>query len=620
MRLRKPSRCFALFLTGLCAGFFSCGLAQAGVYSNAVLDSDPLVYWRLDDGDMSDGAAAVNSALAGSGLGSLADGTYKGTVSAAPGPLYGSADSAATFGATTLDYVILNPFPGGQFPTTDISVEFWLKTTGSGDGIVSYAPTNGENNEVLMFDPDNLRPHYNNVSTPSTGVDLNDGRWHHVVSTWRSSDGQVEVYHNGVREYVQTGFQTGASLTGGGSLVLAQEQDAVGGGFDSNQRIIGSMDEVALYDRVLTADEVRLHHLAARSGVVAGNISVPTASNDAGSVWTVSESGPGTMTITSTPNLGDAEIGVGGSRLLWSEGVMMASVREFQRDGTYGNVEVGNRDHFNGDSLGLATSRAGAGGGAEKNINVGVAYFPFAGLWTGAHVGADGQIFASRGITQDMLTQVPTTASSFYYELRMPGVDSIDDGMLFAVGGSNEDNIATTYPMADGSGWVVNVQDSNLNFTSEPDDFSVLYMPYSFANVVGGLIDRDGTVMRSAGDFTMTRTGTGNYTLTIPGKTAQDGVLLLTVADDPGNPLMLPDDNMLFYEGSGSDFLIRARDLEALTAGEDTRFVFAYVDFQNPPHVPEPAGLTLLVLGAAALLGCRRRRPARRTIDGNPPR
>ena len=47
--------------------------------------------------------------------------------------------------------------------------------------------------------------------------------------------------------------------------------------------------------------------------------------------------------------------------------------------------------------------------------------------------------------------------------------------MLFVIGGSNEDNIVTTQLLPDNSGWLVNVQDSNLNISSEADDFSFLF-------------------------------------------------------------------------------------------------------------------------------------------------
>ena len=87
---------------------------------------------------------------------------------------------------------------------------------------------------------------------------------------------------------------------------------------------------------------------------------------------------------------------------------------------------------------------------------------------------------------------------------------------------------------------------------------------------------------------------------------------LLSVADDPGDPAKLPNDNLLLYEADGSDFLIYARDLAALTTFEDTRFVFAFVGFDGSLlAIPEPTTVTLLGVGGLLLLALARRRRRR---------
>jgi len=589
--MRRTALHGVVCLTAAAVLLSAAGQAAAG-YVDAVLADGPVAYYRLGE---SSGATAVNAGTTGAAN----DGTYVGGVGyGSPGALYDDGDSAVSFGAAYPDYMITNPF--SSFPTTALTVETWLRSTGSGDGIVAYARSGGDN-EVLIFDQNALRPHINQQSV-SSGVDVNDGRWHHVVTTWQSAGGELKVYNDGALQYATTGLKSGYSLLGNGALVLAQEQDAVGGGFDPNQRFIGALDEVAIYDKVLSADDVASHYHAARSSVVAGNIEV-----DASHTWTVTESGPGTMSIVSGPNEGDAEVAVSGDRLLWRDGVMLATVRENGRGGTFGNVEVPRNEAYATTNLSVATSRAGSGGGAEKDINVAAAFFPFAGAWTAGHVDATGNLVAGHGVSQSMLTHVTGGA----YDLKIPGVDSWTDGMLFVVGASNEDNVAGTFPLADGSGWRVNVQDCNADYSSEADDFSFVYMPYSATNLVGGLVDNDalGTVLESDGDFTLTRESLGTYRLSITGKSPQTGMLLLSVAeygDSPTNPY--PDDNMLLYEADGNDFLIYARDLQLLTNYEDTQFVFAYIDFEDPPFIPEPATVSLLGLGGLAALIRRRRR------------
>ena len=49
---------------------------------------------------------------------------------------------------------------------------------------------------------------------------------------------------------------TGHVIRGGGSLVLGQKQDALGGGFQKHQSFIGEMTGVNIWSRVLDEQEI----------------------------------------------------------------------------------------------------------------------------------------------------------------------------------------------------------------------------------------------------------------------------------------------------------------------------------------------------------------------------
>jgi hypothetical protein len=84
------------------------------------------------------------------------------------------------------------------------------------------------------------------------------------VVTWASTGGALRVYKDGALAYSNaTPVQAGASLIGGGSLLLGQEQDTIGGGFETSQAYLGSLDELAVYPSVLTAAQVSAHRQAA---------------------------------------------------------------------------------------------------------------------------------------------------------------------------------------------------------------------------------------------------------------------------------------------------------------------------------------------------------------------
>lgn len=68
---------------------------------------------------------------------------------------------------------------------------------------------------------------------------LNDGKWHHIVVTWKSEGGEWQIYVNNVLEVEGSGLQTNTVIPGGGILVIGQEQDCLGGCFSSSQEFIG---------------------------------------------------------------------------------------------------------------------------------------------------------------------------------------------------------------------------------------------------------------------------------------------------------------------------------------------------------------------------------------------
>lgn len=145
-------------------------------------------------------------------------------------------------------------------PTHALTVTFWIQTsnTSKAGTPLSYAVT-GADNEFLIYDYRNLRIYRGTDSTGATGVALNDGFWHHVAVTWRSSDGRVVIYKDGVQAY-QGAIGGGSPIAAGGSLALCQEQDSVGGGFDVAQAMLGSLDEVAMFGRILTPEEIATHY------------------------------------------------------------------------------------------------------------------------------------------------------------------------------------------------------------------------------------------------------------------------------------------------------------------------------------------------------------------------
>lgn len=257
-----------LALSGLGAGGgvleLPAGLSSTSdFYEQTIVNAGPVVYWRLAEPS---GSTAANLGTHGSG----GNATYFGTdiVRTTPSPLFNpGTDTAITFPnpPTVTNYVQWSPTASFPHPSSALSYEFWINAANNqgGRGVASFAanatpgPGAGHDNELLLLQPDSLLVFLNGSSIGS-GVDVASGDWHHVAITWRSSDGLLTVYRDGVQEF-QTNHQAGAPLNLTGAVVLGQEQDTVGGGFAASQALIGSLDEFAIYDRVLSPEEVALH-------------------------------------------------------------------------------------------------------------------------------------------------------------------------------------------------------------------------------------------------------------------------------------------------------------------------------------------------------------------------
>ncbi|MDY6911529.1 MAG: LamG-like jellyroll fold domain-containing protein [Chloroflexota bacterium] len=193
---------------------------------------------------MNEGSGVTTQDTIGSNHGTLMGGTSWTTS--------GKSGNALVFDGVD-DYVIMNPFNG--FPDDEITVELWMKssdTTKNGTPF-SYASV-AHHNDFLIY---NYRSTsiYRGDSNVNSGLSLNDGSWHHIAVTWKSSGGSVKLYEDGQPVYSNV-LWSGTTITAGGSLVIAQEQDSIGGGFQVNQAFLGCIDEIVIYDQALSDSEI----------------------------------------------------------------------------------------------------------------------------------------------------------------------------------------------------------------------------------------------------------------------------------------------------------------------------------------------------------------------------
>lgn len=85
---------------------------------------------------------------------------------------------------------------------------------------------------------------------------LDDDEWHHVAATWDSATGNAQVFIDGVQRLNNTNIALNTNIAAGGIIVLGQDQDMLGGGFDIQQTFAGELTHVYLWNTALSADVI----------------------------------------------------------------------------------------------------------------------------------------------------------------------------------------------------------------------------------------------------------------------------------------------------------------------------------------------------------------------------
>jgi hypothetical protein len=261
-------------------------LASDG-YSAAVLAKAPIGYWRL-------GEAAGPTAADASGLGN--DGTYFGNPAfGQPGAITNDPDSAVGFtGPDSQDYVeILDPDSAAYSQPTSgsgLTVEVWMRPdvlTFAGQTSDPYIHwlgkgTPGQFEWALRFySQDSSRPNrisayiWNPAGGEGAGAyfedNLTPGEWIHIVACYEPGDKDtlppagVHIYKNGVH---RLGPPSSGTLYSNPRFNVVPAHGFAPlrlGTRDLGSFLTGGLDEVAIYPRVLTVEEILDNYNTANS-------------------------------------------------------------------------------------------------------------------------------------------------------------------------------------------------------------------------------------------------------------------------------------------------------------------------------------------------------------------
>ena len=230
--------------------------APADSYGASVYNDDPDLYWRLGE---TTGSAALDSSPYGN------DADYFGTITKNVAGVV-TADRAAQFNPTNgTNGVVASR---AQFTNPSVyTEEAWVKTTSTRGGkIIGFGnqrSANSSNYDRHVYLQDDGRVVFGVYTTQANTITspnpVNNGQWHHIVAT-QAAEG-MKLYVDGV---------LASSNTEAGSQSYVGYW-RVGGdvtwGSTSNY-LNGTIDEVAVYSRALTAQQVANHYSIGSTGAL----------------------------------------------------------------------------------------------------------------------------------------------------------------------------------------------------------------------------------------------------------------------------------------------------------------------------------------------------------------
>jgi RHS repeat-associated protein len=220
-------------------------------YKSLVLSDSPMGYWRLGE---TSGTTAANEVASG------ANGTYAGTPQLGQsGALAADPNGSVNFGDNQgHDGIVSASLPNvSQNAGAYTTVEFWMNW----DGTNSVMPVSFYSASLGLYDL--------YIASGSIGFNTGCGdiygtsapsanSWHHVIAEFYNG-----IPSAGAKLFIDGRQQTLSQVVGtpcSGGRTVNPGFSISGWGGDSSYRMHGRVDEVALYNGALTADQVQAHY------------------------------------------------------------------------------------------------------------------------------------------------------------------------------------------------------------------------------------------------------------------------------------------------------------------------------------------------------------------------
>ncbi|XP_070806561.1 C-reactive protein-like [Pituophis catenifer annectens] len=125
-------------------------------------------------------------------------------------------------------------------------------------GLFSYATRSSSNDFLIIkFNPNEYAIYVGGSVVNFKVAPKVKPSWDHICVSWDSTNGLVQLWLNG-EPLPRQGLKKGYTISPEASIVLGQDQDSFGGGFNITQSFVGEISDVNLWPRVLSLTGIRM--------------------------------------------------------------------------------------------------------------------------------------------------------------------------------------------------------------------------------------------------------------------------------------------------------------------------------------------------------------------------
>lgn len=139
---------------------------------------------------------------------------------------------------------------------SDYTVSAWLKTTETTDwaGIISTDDSSGDFFQLVVSDAGKLKLEIHegtNAKIYEGSTVINDGHWHHIAQSYAAASEIITIYVDGVAETLTP------LVTGSFTDFSCNEELQIGCNREKSNFLAGTVDEVRVYDQVMSQADIR---------------------------------------------------------------------------------------------------------------------------------------------------------------------------------------------------------------------------------------------------------------------------------------------------------------------------------------------------------------------------